>query len=122
MIVQQRFFEDRQFHDPWKDFHREENWSRRNNSYSKCESYRVLKFSKAYDRNVSELSGLRDTVLGQFVLESGMKRTSFQFETKKAEMTSSIKPVGLYYEKKQPNQIETRNQFKTHDEIDRKSL
>lgn len=35
------------------------------------------------------------------------------------EMTSSIKPVGLYYEKKQPNQIETRNQFKTHDEIDR---
>merc|ERR1712176_804560 len=35
------------------------------------------------------------------------------------EMTSNIKPVGLYYEKKQPNQIETSNQFKTHDEIDR---
>ena len=35
-------------------------------------------------------------------------------------MTSNIKPVGLYYEKKQPNQIEARNQFKTHDEIDRK--
>ena len=46
-------------------------------------------------------------------------RLSFQFETKKAEMTSNIKPVGLYYEKKQPNQIEARNQFKTHDEIDR---
>ena len=37
-------------------------------------------------------------------------------------MTSNIKPVGLYYEKKQPNQIEPRNQFKTHDEIDRKRL
>ena len=37
-------------------------------------------------------------------------------------MTSSLKPVGLYYEKKQPNQIEARNQFKTHDEIDRNRL
>jgi len=37
-------------------------------------------------------------------------------------MTSNIKPVGLYYEKKQPNQIEPRNQLKTHDEIDRKRL
>ena len=46
----------------------------------------------------------------------------FQFETKKVEMTPSIKPVGLYYEKKQPNQIETRNQFKTHDDIDRNRL